>query len=516
MDDLISKLNNLLQSMWRYRWWGLLAAWVVAIAAGVVIYQLPDRYQSAARVFVDTQSMLRPLMTGLAVQPNVDQQVLILSRTLISRPNVEKLITMADLDLGVRSQAEREKLIDELTNALKIRGAGRDNLFTLSYEDTEPGRAQRVVQALLSLFVESGLVGKRQDSDAARRFIDEQIASYETKLSEAENRLKDFRLRNMSLLGDAASGGYLGQIAAVTQQLEQARLELREAETTQAALQRQLSGEEPVLLPPVTPAASTSVPELDGRIEALRKQLDDLLIKYTERHPDVSATRRLLADLEAQRAQTAAEISAVPGLAQFGVINANPVYQQMKLAYSNAEANAASLRTRVGELDARLGHLRSQSQLIPKLEAEEAQLNRDYSVHKRNYDELVARRESASISVDLSTQSGIADFRVIDPPSLPSKPSAPNRILLVPAAGLAALAVGLALMFLLVQLRPTFNDGRTLREVTGLPLLGAIAYIPSPAQVRRRRLNLMLFLLVLLTYFVVLGAAAFALKWMQA
>jgi uncharacterized protein involved in exopolysaccharide biosynthesis len=117
---------------------------------------------------VDTQSILKPLMSGLAVQPNVDQQISILSRTLISRPNVEKLIRMADLDLTVKTKEEREALILGVTKSLEIRVAGRDNLYTLAYTDTDAERAKRVVQSMVSMFVESGLGDKRKDSDTAQ------------------------------------------------------------------------------------------------------------------------------------------------------------------------------------------------------------------------------------------------------------------------------------------------------------------------------------------------------------
>src|SRR5574338_795868 len=140
MEELVTQLVGYLRGMWRFRWWGLALAWLIGIAGSVFVYLMPDKYESSARIFVDTQSVLRPLMSGLAVQPNIDQQVAILSRTLISRPNVEKLITMADLDLGVRSQKEREALIDSLSNGLQIRPAdrGSNNLFLLAYADTQP------------------------------------------------------------------------------------------------------------------------------------------------------------------------------------------------------------------------------------------------------------------------------------------------------------------------------------------------------------------------------------------
>lgn len=512
MEEILSKIIGLVRGMWRYRKWGLLVAWVAVVAAGAVIYQLPDKYESSARVFVDTQSVLRPLMSGLAVQPNIDQQVAILSRTLISRPNVEKLITMADLDLRAGTPQEREAMIARLTRELKIRTTGRDNIFNLAYQDDDPARAQRVVQALLSLFVESGLVGKRADSDTARRFIEEQIAVYESKLTEAENRVKEFRLRNMALLGEG--GDYVGQTSAITQQLAQARLELSEAETARAVLERQLVGEEPILLPQAGAHSSVAIPEIDGRIDTLRKGLDGLLLKYTEQHPEVVSVKRLIGELEEQKKAAVAEMQA-SGTSQFGALDANPVYQQMKLAHTDAEARVAGLRARVAEFERRLAAMRERAELIPKLEAEQAQLNRDYAIQKSNYEQLVSRRESASMSVELSAQSGIADFRVIDPPTLPNKPSAPNRILLVPAAGVGALGLGLALMFLLAQLRPTVMDGGSLRELTGLPVLGVVSFLPDSARVRARRIKNILYGLGLLAYVAAVAAAALALHLMQ-
>ena len=491
MEDILRQLIGFARGMWMYRWWGLAAAWLVGIAGAVGIYVMPDRYESSARIYVDTQSVLKPLMSGLAVQPNINQQIAILSRTLISRPNIEKLIRMADLDLGVRNEREREALIERLTDSLKVRGAGRDNLYSLSYMDEKAERAKRVVQSLVTIFVESGLGDKRKDTDTARRFIEEQIKGYEQKLEEAENRLKDFKLRNMAYMGDGRQD-YFGQLSQVSNDLSQARLALREAEQARDSLQAQLLGEEPVLLPEAAGPEETAIPELDGRIDALKKNLDNLLQRYTDAHPDVIGTRRVIADLEAQKAE---EVKARRERAPAAVtsVNSNPVYQQMKLAMSEAEASVASLRARVSAYQSQFDQLKSAADLVPQIEAEFTQLNRDYEIHQKNYDSLVARRESANISVDLESSSGVAEFRLIDPPSLPHKPSAPNRVLLMPLAGLGALAAGIALAFLLSQIRPTFQEARTLREATGLPLLGTVSMVPDPNRVRRRRRGHMLF-----------------------
>src|SRR5659263_119023 len=157
MDELISQIFTAARGMWKHRWLGLLVAWVVAAIGTVVVLSVPDKYEASARIFVDTQSILKPLMSGLAVQPNVDQQVMMLSRTLISRPNVEKLIRMADLDLKSQSKSAQDALIDDLMKALEIKNVGRDNLYVLSYRDASPEKAKRVVQSLVSIFVESSL-----------------------------------------------------------------------------------------------------------------------------------------------------------------------------------------------------------------------------------------------------------------------------------------------------------------------------------------------------------------------
>lgn len=514
MEELVTQIVGYMRGMWRFRWWGLALAWVVGAVGGVMIYLMPDKYESSARIYVDTQSVLRPLMSGLAVQPNVDQQIAMLSRTLISRPNMEKLITMADLDLDVRSPEQREELIVSLSGDLQIAAANRSNLFTLTYSDTRPDRAQRVVQSLMSLFVESGLGNKRQDSDAARRFIEEQIRNYEQKLTEAENRMKEFRLRNMALLGDSGRD-YITQIAQMGAQLQQAQLELREAENARDAMQRQLVGEEPVVLPQAPPAASVSMPELDGRIDTLKRNLDELLLRYTDQHPDVVGSRRVLADLEAQKREQVAALPQAGGGSAFDALNNNPVFQQMKLALAESESRVAALRARVAEYERRLAQLHDAARMVPEVEAEMAQLNRDYNVHKSNYDSLVERRESANMSVEMSTQSGIADFRVIDPPSLPTQPSAPNRLLLVPLAGLAGLAAGFALTFLVSQLRPAFSDARSLREVTSLPVLGAVSMLNTPTRTKARRRGLLAFAGGLVAYAGAFAAAGVALKLIQ-
>src|SRR5690242_18481574 len=199
MHDIFQQLIGFLRGMWHRRWIGLAAAWLVAVVAVAVVYRIPEKYEASARVYVDTESLLRPLLAGLAIQPNIDQQVALISRTLVSRPNIEKLVRSADLDLTVHTPAERDELIDQVTRAIKLEGSTASNLYVLSYRDPNPVQARKVVQSLLTIFVESSLGDKRQDTQTAVKFLDDQIKRYDDQLRAAEDKIKDFRIKYLGV-----------------------------------------------------------------------------------------------------------------------------------------------------------------------------------------------------------------------------------------------------------------------------------------------------------------------------
>ena len=499
MDELISQISTTARGMWKHRWAGMLAAWIVTIIGSIVVLSVPDKYGASARIYVDTQSILKPLMSGLAVQPNVEQQVVMLSRTLISRPNVEKLIRMADLDLGIKSKSAQDALIDEVTKTLKIQNIGRDNVYLLSYRDTNPEKATKVVQALVSIFVESSLGSTRKDSDVAKQFIDEQIKSYVAKLEEAEARLKAFKIRNIELQNPDGKD-MVGQLGTVNAQLSQARLELREAENARDAAKRQLEAEKSQTADITSrsllqeSAMSTATPEIDSRIAAQKNNLDALLQRFTEQHPDVVNIRRMIRELETLKRKEVQELRKIAMANPVATSSTSLAYQELSRMLATSEVQVASLRARVGEYEARFSRAREMMKTAPQIEAEFAQLNRDYEINKKNYNDLVSRRESAAMSGDLESAAGMADFRLIDPPRASPKPVAPNRMLLLPLALLAGLGAGLGITFVMSQLRAVFYDARAMGHSLGLPLLGVVTLVMDDGTVQRRKTELVRFL----------------------
>jgi polysaccharide chain length determinant protein (PEP-CTERM system associated) len=485
MAEITALLLNFLKAIGKYRWHAVVITWIVALIGWAVVLRLPNQYEASARVYVDTQSILKPLLSSMTTVPNLEQQVIFMRRTLLSRPNIERLMRMVDLDVKAKDSKEHDKIVDELMSQIKISGTERDDIYTLTFVSDNPKLGKDVVSSLLTIFVEGSFSGKKQDSEKAVQFIDDQIKTYEEKLAAAENSLKEFKLKNLGMLPRDSGGDFGGQITATTDQLNQAKLELAEAEQARNAIRRQIDGE-PAKPGTVTVDPALVDPELEARIAATQKNLDNLRLQYTEQHPDVIANRRLLDQLLAQKADLGKnkKRSLDPGASY------SPMLQQLNVSLSQAEARVASMRARVAEYETRLARLRTQSVTAPEIEAQFAQLNRDYSVNRENYQKLVERRESARLSGDLSSATDMLQFRVIDPPTVPNHPSGPNRLRLFSLVFAGALVAGLAVAFLMSQLRPTFLSQSTLRDVTGLPVLGSIGMNWTPEQTVKRKRRL--------------------------
>jgi polysaccharide chain length determinant protein (PEP-CTERM system associated) len=496
--------------MWQYRWYGVAIAWLVCVVGWTVVFLMPNQYEASARVHVDTQSVLKPLLAGLAVQPNIDQQIAMMGRTLISRPNMERVIRMSDLDIKLKTNDERERLVDALRRQIKLSGTGRDNLYSITYQASKPEEAKRVVQSLLTIFVEGSLGDKRKDADSAKRFIDEQIKLYEQKLIVAENALKEFKRQHIGMM-PSQGRDFVAKLQEAQARLTQTRLDLREAENSRDALKKQLGalqegiaepdlvGERGAAPATINEASLRASPELEKRIEGLKQKLDLLQLSYTERHPDVIGAKRVLEQLEAQKKEEIAKLrkelesrkptgSTAP---MAGRTSASPVHQQLTVSLAEAEAAVAALRTRAAESEQQFNELRKGAHAVPQVEAELVQLNRDYEVNKRNYETLLARRESAQISGEMESNAGVMDFRIIDPPRVPPTPVAPNRPLLLWMVLVVGAGAGIALALLMSQVRPVFNDRSTLEDVAQLPILGTVSMKWTLSDVRRQRRGLL-------------------------
>jgi polysaccharide chain length determinant protein (PEP-CTERM system associated) len=503
---------------WRFRWIAIAATWAICIAGWLAVSSIPDTYEANARVYVDTRGILRPLLQGLAINPDVASGLDLVRQALLSRPQIERVARETDLDLRAKTPEQKEELIRGLQERISIQAADLrarttqgEGLYLIKFQDTDREKSIEVVDKLLTAFVESALGEKRTGQETAQRFLEEQIAEYERRLGQAESKLADFKKSKVGLMPDSR-GDYFNRMQAETSEVDKVRTTLAVAESRRAEIERQLSGEEPFLFgfdaegSGGGSTAASGSGDLTYRIQDLEKMLDELLLRFTEKHPEVIATRKTLEELKKRQQEELARIKegqqATGSLASS--LKKNPVYQGLEIELNRTRVQVAELRQELAQREGKLSQLRQQVNAVPEVEAELARLNRDYDVTRQKYLELVQRRETATLS-EQADRTGTVKFDVIEPPSAQREPVAPNRPRLLLLVLFAGLAVGGGGAWLLNQLKPVFQSARSLADVTGLPVLAAVSRTWLDRRGQQRRSEVLRFSAASLALFVVFG-----------
>jgi len=454
-------LRRYARAGWRHRWKSLALAWLICAAGWTGVYLMPNQFEANARLYADADIILGQLLSGIAVDSSPARQVELLQRTLLSRPNLERVIARTDLDQQVDSIAAREALLRRLEREIRIWGQTR-NLFTISYTAPDPKLARDVVQTVLDLFIEQANNSDLQQMESARAFLNQQIAGYEAQLREAEQRRADFRARYLELLPEGPSG--ITGLEQARTKLQQLRGQLVDAQQRHALTRQQLEA-----TPAVLSAAEAAGPGGESRLAAAERTLRELRLRYTDQHPDVIAARNLVAEL-----RSSGDGARAPAAGARPAARTNPLHEQLRLRLVDADAAIASLERQIGEEEATVERLETIARNAPHLQAQFINLDRDYTVLRKNYEELLERRESLQIAGAARTGADRVRLEVVDPPTLPLVPAGPKRMLLASGVLLAGLGAGAGLALLLVKLDAGFYTLHDLRRL-GLPVLGGLS-----------------------------------------
>lgn len=490
MHDLIEQVIEQLRSSWRFRWWALAIAGVVAVVGWCVVFTLPDRFEANARVFVDTRTALKPVLDKLTIEQDVNAQLNFVRQSLLAGPELRKVATSTGvLPATTVDPAAESRVLEGMAGriTLTVRSASENannndttagSIYGLSYQDGNRERALKVVQVLLDTLVEKTLGGKRQGAEDAQRFLEDQMRQYEQRLRTAEDKLADFKKRNIGLMPQE-QGGYFAQLQTELDAVKTTETQLSIALSKRAELARQLRGESVVAASGSTPMIGTtglsSSNDTLSRIKETQAKLDDLLLRFTDKHPDVVATRSTLVELQKRRD---AEIESLrrgdpDAVAQSGA-SSNPVFQSIQLQLNQADVDIASLRGALSQHQQKAAMLKQRLDSAPQVEAEFAQLNRDYDVNKAQYTALLSNYEKARLG-EQADSAGSVRFEIVQPPIVSFAPVFPRRGLFLAGVLLGAFAVGAGLAFLLHLLRPVVGSAASLARLTGLTVLGTVS-----------------------------------------
>ncbi|HEY1505980.1 MAG TPA: XrtA system polysaccharide chain length determinant [Stellaceae bacterium] len=464
MDSVSTTIFHYLHAIWRRKWMTAFAAWAICIVGWTVIAMMPSKYESSARVYVDGDGLLGPLLRGITVEVDPAQQLDVLQRTLLSRPNLEELIHMADLDSRASTSAAKEGLIRALAQSITIKPQTK-NLFTISYDDTNPRAARDVVQSLLTIFAENSTGQTRQQMDNAQRFLSDQIGSYEQQLRAAEQRRAAFRSQHLDVL---AGAGATQELQNARQRLNDAQNLLQDATARRDALKSQL-GELSQSTTSGTGAVGGGV--IAQQLADAQRQLADLRTRYTDQHPDVVALQAQVTDLQARLNSDRSSAAAGGRTSITGT-----AYEQVQVQFVQEQSQIAALQQRVGDAQAAVTRLEALAVTAPSIEAQAQDIDRNYNVLKKNYDELMSRREATNLSQAADIKADQIQFRVVDAPQEPLAPMSPNRPVLFSAVLMAGVLGGLLIPIMLAQIDRSYSTLQRLRGL-GLPVLGGVSYV---------------------------------------
>ncbi len=512
MLEFIEKFLSYLRSVWRYRWIMLAVAWFVGVLGWGAVIALPNQYEATATVHADTESILKPLLGKLVVTTNLSERVRQIKMRLFTRPKLKQIARMADLDIEVTTEAEEEKLLKELEKKIKISRFKQKDLYKIVYVHENPAIAKKVVSSILTVFIESTLGANRKDTDVAQTFLDQQIEEYKEKLEDAEARLKNFKREHIGQMPDD-QGGYYARMHRAIDDLEKQKLVYKELNNKKDRLeklaeeqkQEAIESSKKIARNDSAAIQQAQEHELDAEIEKYKSTLRSLKLRFTDEHPDVVQARQMLEELEEKKKVDLAKITQqkVELMSEnpLEALKSNPIYQELLISLGQTEGNLAVSKARLAEYKSRVDNLKAKIDVLPAVEAELKSLNRDYLIHKKNYEALVDRKESALISQNVEQRTDNVNFDVIDPPFVGSKPSGPPRIIFSAAVMVFSVACGIFFAFFMGQIRPVIDSQNTLEKVAGRPVLGAISLVVDSKRKIRRKLEMITFSVGFIIYF---------------
>ena len=477
------------RTLWRRRWHAMAVAWLFCLLGWSYVAYMPNVYQGTARIYVDTGSVLRPLLAGIAIDSNLMNDVQLMSRTLFSRPNLEKVAHAADLDLTAKTPAALESVIQNLQKNTTIKEEGT-NLFTIAYDDPNRAEATRVVQSFVNVFVDSNIGNNLRDMSTARTFIAQQLQDYSQQLDAIEKQIADFKAKNVGYL--PGENNYATKLEAARDDLSKTQAEIQDTLQQQKALQKQIANTPQSVEtinsgpggfgagPPLSGGSSGYAIDPNIRVMQIEQRLETLRGTYTEDYPDIIQLKKEL--VQAKHDAQAAAARPPSGARAMGP---NPVYEQLTLQSVTLDTDLAKLRSRAERDQAEIEKWQELARSVPEVGAELAKLTRNYDVVKKSYDDLLARSQSARIGNDVQSQTQTVKFRIVDPPATPPVPVAPPRVLFLTLVLIAGIGAGCAFAFVLAQIDDSVKSLSDLRDFIKAPVLGAISMVTMQREERR-------------------------------
>jgi polysaccharide chain length determinant protein (PEP-CTERM system associated) len=449
--DIISQVLGMVR---RHRWWILGAAFAVPLATIGVVLQLRDRYTSDATIMAVQQQVSQKYVDPVNTM-TTPEIVNSMSREVMSRSRLLAIIDSFALYPKERASTKPDQLAELMRkdidvtplDVVKVRGDNTFTAFTLSFTAENPRLAQEVASRLTSLFIEESLKTQSNQASGTAKFLSEQLEAARQRLQQQEQRLSEFKMRNLAELPEQASANLDG--------LKELRLQLQNVMSNRARAQQQLGALESLL-------------SVD--LARLQTEKSQLLTRYTAKNPEVVKRDGEIARVQDLLSQLKSGKAGAPKPPD-ALASDDPRMAQMRIQAEANLADAESLAKEEARLRADIAQDQARLRLTPVREQQLTGILREYELYKHDYADLQNKQLQSQLTANLEGQQEGQRFRLVDPPTLPAFPSGPKRVRISLGAVGGGLAFGVVLAFLLDMRNRSFHDEKEVKRHFGAPLI---------------------------------------------
>ncbi|MBL7031782.1 MAG: chain length-determining protein [Nitrospira sp.] len=447
---------------------------LIITAAVIGSYAMPKKYEAQTTVFIE-KNVISSLVEGIAIAPSMDDRLRVLIHSMKSRSLLYEVIKALDMDLNVENQAELAVLIEDFQEATKIKitkgPRGGMDLFTISYRDKDPKFALDYVNTLVKTYIEKSLSGKRDEAYGANTFLSEQIEFFKNKLDIIDSKIVDFR-REKGIFVSIKEDQVVSEVSNIQENLENLKILKMELKAKKASMAKQLKD------------GSGGLDE-SATLGALQKQLNELLLNYTEDYPDVIRIRGTIEALkqgfkgETEKSDDSLDLSAE-------MSSLNPVYQELTAELVKVESEIAAITAKENHLEKLVESKKEYLRDIPAEKKKLADMERQKERDQQIYEQLTLRHGQSEVSKQMEVQSKGATFNIVDPAVLPTKPVSPNRVRIILFGLMAGFAGAFGLVFLVDLMDTSVKTLDTLKTL-GFPVLAVIPAMKDAEDMNRKR-----------------------------
>lgn len=456
-----------------------------------------NKYTTSVVLYSDVTNIIEPLLKGRASITATDNSEQ--AREIIyARSIMEIAAKESGLINDAMSAGEKDRVVKQLRSGLKV-NPDRSRYFTVSYSADNPDQSFEVLYAITSAFIEDTERKKRSESMGAFNFIDAQVQSYKHQLELAEERLKEFKSKNL----DGSEASVASRMAQLRIDIETLAIEQDETQSRINTTKMQLEDEGQYL------KTKGQVDELTQRRAAMISQLEHLLLSYQDSYPDVVSLRSQISEID----------SSINQLKQNGEIYGrdveNPLYEELRKQLSLAEVDLRAQVRRMKSLESLLQQERSRAERVASNQAELSELTRDYDVTRDVYEEMLQRKESARLSMTLDQEGQGVTYRIQEPATFPLKPSGLSFIHFAVAGPALGFMAPLGLLILLILVDPHYRSARLMQQQlsSDIDLVGVIPHYDSPIASRLLRKDIIgLAILVVVCMCIYVGLSFYSLS----